>query len=73
MAGKFWGSLSFWKVLLIFLITNVVMQLIAVLLREGLGIAWATSIGAGAGGGAAAVVIVNALANKQRSSEPGPH
>jgi hypothetical protein len=69
MAGaKFWEPLSIWKVLLVFLLANVVMQLIGVLLREGLGIGFVTPPGAAAGGSVAAVLIVSAIANKQRSS-----
>lgn len=64
--ATFWGTLSIWKVLLVFLICNVVMQLIGVALREGLGIGWITPTGAAGGGSFAAVLIVGALANKQR-------
>jgi hypothetical protein len=54
-SAKFWGTLSIWKVLLIFLITNVVMALIAVTLREGLGI---DLVGPGAGAAASGFVSV---------------
>lgn len=69
---RFWGQLSFWKVLLVFLICNVVMQLIGVALREGLGLAWVTGPGAAAGGSVAAVLIVSALATKQRETSAPP-
>jgi hypothetical protein len=64
--ARFWGKLSMWKVLLVFLIANVVMQLIGVALREGLGFSLVTPAGAAAGGSVAAVLIVSALAAKQR-------
>lgn len=67
-AAKFWGTLSIWKVLLVFLIANVVMQLIGVLLREGLGLGFITPAGAGAGGSVAAVLIVAALGRKQQGT-----
>jgi len=68
---KFWGTMSIWKVVLVFAICNVVMQLIGVTLREGLGIGLVTPAGAAAGGSVAAVLIVTALANRQRSSSAG--
>jgi membrane associated rhomboid family serine protease len=70
--ARFWGKLSLWKVLLVFLITNVVMQLIGVALREGLGIGWVTAPGAAAGAGVVAVMIVSALGTKQRESSTPP-
>jgi membrane associated rhomboid family serine protease len=70
--ARFWGKLSLWKVLLVFLIANVVMQLIGVALREGLGISWVTAPGAAAGGSFAAVLIVSALGAKQRESSTPP-
>jgi hypothetical protein len=66
--AKFWGKLSISKVLLVFLICNVVMQLIGVALREGLGLGFVTGPGAAAGGGFVAVLIVGALAAKQRET-----
>jgi hypothetical protein len=66
--GKFWGTLSIWKVLLVFLIANLVLQLIGVALREGLGIGLVTPTGAAGAGGIVSVLIVSAMANKQRSS-----
>lgn len=66
--ARFWAKLSIWKVLLVFLIVNVVMQLIGVALREGLGLAWVTAPGAAAGAGFLGVAIVSALATKQRSA-----
>jgi hypothetical protein len=66
--AKFWGKLSFWRVLGVFLIANVVMQLIGVALREGLGLEFVTAPGAAAGGGFAAVLIVGALARKQQAA-----
>lgn len=65
---RFWGQLSLWKVLLVFLICNVVMQLIGAALREGLGLAFVTGSGAAAGGSFAAVLIVTAMAKKQRET-----
>jgi membrane associated rhomboid family serine protease len=70
--AKFWGQLSIGKVLLVFLICNVVMQLIGVALREGLGLAWVTAPGAAAGGSFAAVVFVSALARKQQQQTSPP-
>jgi hypothetical protein len=67
-AAKFWGTLSIWKVLLVFLIANVVMQLIGVLLREGLGLGFVTPAGAAGGGSFAAVLIVAALGRKQQGT-----
>jgi hypothetical protein len=67
-AAKFWGPLSIWKVLLVFLIANVVMQLIGVLLREGLGLGFITPAGAAGGGSFAAVLIVAALSRKQQGT-----
>lgn len=70
--AKFWGKLSLWKVLLVFLICNVVMQLIGVGLREGLGLGLVTPSGAAAGGSVAAVLFVSALAAKQRETSAPP-
>jgi hypothetical protein len=70
--ARFWGKLSIWKVLLVFLITNVVMQLIGVALREGLGLAFITPSGAAAGAGFLGVMIVGLLANKQRNASAPP-
>jgi hypothetical protein len=70
--AKFWAPMSLWKVLLVFLITNVVMLLIGVALREGLGFAFMTPAGAAAGGGAGAVLIVGALATKHKQTAPPP-
>jgi membrane associated rhomboid family serine protease len=70
--ARFWGQLSIWKVLLVFLIANLVMQLIGVALREGLGLAWVTAPGAAAGGSFIAVAIVSALARKQKETSAPP-
>ena len=56
----------------VFLICNVVMQLIGVALREGLGLAFVTPSGAAAGGSVAAVLIVSAIANKKRETSAPP-
>jgi len=69
-AERFWGQMSGWKVLLVFLIANVVMQLIGVALREGLGIGFITPAGAAGGGSFAAVLIVSAMARKTQRADP---
>lgn len=67
-AARFWGRLSIGKVLLVFLIANVVTQLIGVLLREGLGLSFITPPGAAAGGSVAAVLIVVTLGRRQQDT-----
>jgi hypothetical protein len=66
--STFWAPLSFWKVLLVFLITNLGAQIICVGLREGLGLALFTGPAAAAGGSVAGVLIVGAMAAKQRAA-----
>lgn len=70
-AWMFWWPLAFWKVALVFLVSNVAMQLVCVGLREGLGLAFATTGGAAAGAGVLGVVIVVGLANRQRDAGGG--
>lgn len=50
-----------------FLLANVIVQLLGVAVREGLGWKWVTPGGSAAGASVAAVLIVTALANKQRA------
>jgi hypothetical protein len=67
-SAKFWDKLSIWKVLLVFLLANVGMQLIGVTLREGLGIGLVTPVGAAGAAGLLSVIIVSALARKNQQS-----
>lgn len=67
----FWRPLSFWKVLGIFTITNVVALFIVVTLREGLGLTSVPIAGAGGAGGLLGVLIVSNLARKARDDAGG--
>jgi hypothetical protein len=68
---KFWQPLSFWKVLLVFTLTNLVSMVIVVVLREGLKLPVPIAV-AGGVGGLLAVLIVNNLARKARTASEPP-
>jgi len=63
---KFWYPLSFWKVVLVFLLMNVALQVICAILREALGLRFLSPAAAGGGAGVASVLIVSNLARKQQ-------
>lgn len=65
----FWRPLSFWKVIGIFALTNLVMTAIVVVLREGLKLPVPIAAAGGAGA-VVAMVIVNKLVQKARAAAP---
>ncbi len=67
-AWKFWHPLSFWKVVLIFVLTNLAVTVVWVVLREALKLNL-PGFAAGGAGGLVAVLIVSNLARKAREAE----
>lgn len=63
---QFWQPLSFWKVLGVFFITNIIAAVFVVSLREGLGLTWIPTAAIGGVGGLLGVFAVNNLAKKAR-------
>ena len=70
-AWKYWWPLSIWKVVAIFFVTNLVMQLAAAALREGLGLTWMAPNGVAAGAGVVGFFIIWKLAQKARLKTNG--
>ena len=64
---KFWHPLPFWRVLLIFAGAQILVALVFVLLREGLGLAIPYGAG-GAAGGILGVLTVSSQASKLRKA-----
>jgi len=75
MATNPWQPLPWWKIVLVFGLTNVAMQLVGVALREGLGLGFVTPAGGAAGGALLGLFGVQALARRSRAAavvEPEP-
>jgi hypothetical protein len=64
----FWWPLAFWKVVVVFLVTNLVLQFVCAGFREELGLTFMTPGLAAGGAGALGVVIVVRLAARQRDA-----
>jgi len=70
-AWKFWWPLSFWKVLLVFLLTNLAGNLIWVGVSTALNLSYSAGIGGGAGGVAGVLIVMSWAARRRKELEKG--
>lgn len=66
---KYWWPLSLWKVLAIFFLVNLMMQVVAAGLREGLGLTWISGNAAAASAAVVGFLVIWRLSQKARAEK----